>query len=1046
MFDKVDSKFNFLDEENSVINFWKENAVFEKTVSQNEGKPSFSFFDGPPTANGIPHIGHILTRSIKDIFPRFKTMKGFYVTRKAGWDTHGLPVELEVEKQLGIDGKKEIEKYGIEPFVKKCKESVWKYKGMWESLSERVGYWVDMKNPYITYTNDYIESEWWALSEMFKKGLIYQGYKIVPYCPRCGTALSSHEVAQGYKDVKDVSVFVKFPVLGEEKTYFLAWTTTPWTLPSNVALCVNPKEEYVLVESKGEKFWLAKALSHKILPEGIIIKTVIGKDLEKSKYVPLFDFAGEQKNAYFITCDNYVTLSDGTGIVHIAPAFGEDDSSVGKKYNLPFVQLVGPDGKFVDGTRRYTGMPVKKANPIVIEDLKERENNLIFAELPFEHSYPHCWRCDTPLLYYARSSWFIKTTSLRDNLVANNRSVNWLPDNVKEGRMGNFLENNIDWGISRERYWGTPLPFWICDECHNIECIGSKKELMERAGLKEEIELHKPYIDSVEIKCSKCGKTMHRTPEVMDCWFDSGSMPFASIHYPFEHKEEFERTFPADFISEGIDQTRGWFYSLQAISTLLFDKSPYKTCIALGLVNDKFGMKMSKSKGNVVDPWKILNNQGADALRWYFYIANSPWLGTSFSEENLGEYQRKFMGTLWNTYSFFVLYANIDGFNPKEHSIDKVNLSMMDKWLLSKFNSLVKFVDDKLENFLITESARKIVEFVDELSNWYIRRSRERFWVGGMAEDKTSAFTTLYYVLEGLTKLIAPFVPFISETIYQNLVRSFDKDAPISVHLCSYPKCDEKIIDEKLEDGMEEVLSIVALGRAARATSQIKNRQPLSTMIIGSILPFHMSEELITIIKDELNVEKVEFVKNASSYITYTLKPQLKTIGPKYGKLLGGIKEWLTSCDSSKVVAELTKGEKVTFEVSNEKIEITNEDVLISVSSKEGYSGQSNEDITVVLDIRLSDELVQKGNVREIISKIQALRKEKQFEIADHINIEIFSENSELNASFNKFANLIGSGTLADSVVVSKEKQDCFDELDINGTKCFVKLINRRTK
>lgn len=1041
MFDKVDSKFNFAGEEKKVVEFWREQDVFEKTLKLNEGKPCFSFYDGPPTANGVPHIGHVLTRVIKDIFPRYKTMKGYMVRRKAGWDTHGLPVELEVEKELGIDGKNEIESYGIEPFIQKCKESVWKYKNLWETLSERVGYWVDMKNPYITYSNEYIESVWWALSEMFNKGLIYKGHKIVPYCPRCGTSLSSHEVAQGYKDVKETSLIAKFKVKNQPNTYILAWTTTPWTLPSNVAVCVNPREDYALVEDGDKFYYVASSLAQKHLPNGTVTKTFKGKQLEFLEYEPLYSFASFNEKAHYVTCDNFVTLTDGTGIVHIAPAFGEDDYNLGKKYKLPVVQLVGTDGKFVAGTGMLEGLFCKKADKVVLEDLANRD--LLFAALPFEHSYPHCWRCDTPLIYYARSSWFVQTTKLRDNLVANNRSVNWLPDNVKEGRMGNFLENNIDWGISRERYWGTPLPFWVCSDCNHIDCIGSENELIQRGNLTQKIELHKPYIDAVKLPCSKCGGTMHRTTEVLDCWFDSGSMPFASLHYPFENKDIFETDFPADFISEGMDQTRGWFYSLQAISTLLFDKSPYKTCIALGLVNDKNGLKMSKSKGNVVDPWKVLEKQGADALRWYFAIANSPWLGTSFSEENLEEYQRKFMGTLWNTYSFFVLYANIDGYNPSNHNIKQVSLSVMDEWLLSRFHSLVGYVTDKLENYLVTESTRKIADFVDELSNWYIRRSRERFWVGGLSDDKTAAFTTLYYVLENLTKLIAPFVPFVAETMYQNLVRTHQQNAPISVHLCSYPELDNSLVNSKLESGMEEVLSIVTLGRAARSGSNIKNRQPLAKMIIGSLLPFHLDQSLLEIVKEELNVENVQFVKDASAYISYALKPQQKTLGPKYGRLLAGIKDWLNNCDSASIVKSLTKGQEVAFEVDGTQVVLTSEDVLISVTSKEGYAGQSNEDISVVLDINLTQDLIQKGNIREIVSKIQSIRKESNFEIADHINVELCTEDALLAQSFGLFAGAIAEGTLADSVqVVSSPTQD-FTSIEINGIAVSVKVTNR---
>ena len=988
MYDKVDSSMDFCSREKQVLEFWKQNQIFEKSVKMNEGKEQFSFYDGPPTANGKPHIGHILTRVMKDIIPRYKTMKGYCVERKAGWDTHGLPVELEVEKLLGIDGKDQIEKYGIEPFIKECKKSVWKYKGEWEKMSDRVGYWADMENPYITYDNNYIESVWWALKQIYDKDLLYKGYKIVPYCPRCGTALASHEVAQGYKDVKEKSVYAKFKRKNNEG-YFLAWTTTPWTLPSNVALCMNPNENYVEIKANGEIYVLAEALVPQLFEEYEVISTKLGKDYEYEEYIPLYACYNGKEKAYYVTNDNYVTLTDGTGIVHIAPAFGEDDSKVGRAYNLPFVQMVDTRGRLTEETGFLKGMFVKDADKYVIADLKER--NLLFKDLVFEHSYPFCWRCDTPLIYYARSSWFIKMTSVRENLLKNNNSVNWIPPTIGTGRMGNFLENVIDWGISRERYWGTPLPIWVCQECGKIHVIGSREELSQLSGASKDIELHRPYIDDVTFKCS-CGGVMKRTPEVLDCWFDSGSMPFAQFHYPFENKEMFEKQYPADFISEAVDQTRGWFYTLLAISTLIFDKAPFKNCIVLGHVNDKNGIKMSKHKGNVVDPWSVLDVQGADAVRWYFYSSSAPWIPSRFSADNVSEAQRKFMGTLWNTYSFFVLYANIDNYDPMKYNLKDCKLSHMDKWILSNLNTLVDFVDKNLNEYKITESSRAIQDFVDVLSNWYIRRGRERYWASDMTDDKIAAYTTLYTVLVTLSKLLAPFTPFMAESIYRNLVVNFDKTAPESVHLTSFPVADMSMVDKDLEKDMDFVLKAVVLGRAARNKSNIKNRQPLSSLYILTNSSVSDSN-ILSLVADEINVKSAEIVTDNSKFMTYELKPQLKTVGPKYGKFLGGIREYLTNTkDASKIVEEVNSGAKHIFEVNGEKIELGLEDLLINPVNKAGYALEVDGDMTVVIDTNLTEELINEGFARELTSKLQSMRKDAGFEVTDHIEVSYEAE------------------------------------------------------
>ena len=1029
---------NFIDREKKVIEFWKENDIFEKSIEQNEGKEEFSFYDGPPTANGKPHIGHILTRVMKDIIPRYKTMKGYHVLRKAGWDTHGLPVELEVEKLLGMDGKEEIEKYGIEPFIKKCKESVWKYKGEWEKMSDRVGYWVDMDHPYITYDDNYIESVWWALKTISDKGLLYKGYKIVPYCPRCGTALASHEVAQGYKDVKETSVFVKFKRKNAEG-YFLAWTTTPWTLPSNVALCMNADENYVEIKANDEIYVLAEALAPSLFEDYEVISTKLGKDYEYAEYEPLYDCYDGNKKAFYVTNDPYVTLTDGTGIVHIAPAFGEDDANVGRKYDLPLVQMVDDRGRMKDQTP-FGGMFCKDADKEVIKDLFNRK--LLFKEFQFEHSYPFCWRCDTPLLYYARSSWFIKMTQVKDQLLKNNSSVNWMPATIGTGRMGNFLENVIDWGISRERYWGTPLPIWVCPDCGEVHVVGSRKELRELCGLDHDIELHRPYIDELTMKCSKCGGTMKRTPEVLDCWFDSGSMPFAQLHYPFENKELFEKHYPADFISEAVDQTRGWFYTLLAISTLIFDKSPFKNCIVLGHVNDKNGIKMSKHKGNVVDPWSVLDVQGADAVRWYFYSGSAPWLPSRFSADNVSEAQRKFMGTLWNTYSFFVLYANIDNYDPTKYNLKDCKLSHMDKWILSNLNTLVDTIDKNLDQYKITESARAIQDFVDVLSNWYIRRGRERYWGKEMTDDKAAAYTTLYTVLVTLSKVLAPFTPFMSECIYRNLVCNFDKSAPISVHLTQFPVADMSMVDKKLESDMDFVLQAVVLGRAARNKANIKNRQPLSSLYIQSQKSVN-DANIINLVADEINVKSVELVKDDSKFVTYELKPQLKTVGPKYGKALGGIRNYLQSVsltdEATKIVNDVNNGISLKFDVNGETIELTKDDLLVAPMNKPGYALEADNGMSVVIDTNLTEELIKEGIARELTSKIQTMRKDAGFEVVDHIVVGYEGAGKAIDVL--KADNNILSGVLADKLEANLDGYT--QEWDINGetVKLSVKKI-----
>ena len=1038
MYEKVDTSLNFLDREKQVLKFWKENKVFEQNVSENEGSREFTFYDGPPTANGKPHIGHILTRVIKDIIPRYHVMKGEHCLRKAGWDTHGLPVELEVEKSLGIDGKQEIEKYGIEPFIKKCKESVWKYKSEWEKMSDRVGYWADMENPYVTYDDKYIESVWWAIKTIADKGLLYKGHKIVPYCPRCGTALSSHEVAQGYKDVKDVSVFVNFKIKGRENAYFLAWTTTPWTLPSNVALCMNEKENYVELKAEDGKIYiLAEALAPSLFENYETLSVKKGKEYEYTEYEPLFDYAKGtfREKAYFVVCDDYVTLTDGSGIVHIAPAFGEDDARVGRTYSLPFVKLVDDRGKMTEETGDLKGLFVKDADKVVIKMLKE--NGLLFKELPFTHSYPFCWRCDTPLLYYARSSWFIKMTAVKDRLLAANDSINWIPETIKKGRMGNFLENVIDWGLSRERYWGTPLPVWVCNKCGKVHVIGSKAELKELCHIDGDIELHRPYIDNCTFDCD-CGGTFVREKEVIDCWFDSGSMPFAQYHYPFENKELFESHFPADFISEAIDQTRGWFYTLLAISTLLFDKAPFKNCIVLGHVNDKNGIKMSKHKGNVVDPWSILDKQGADAVRWYFYTGSAPWLPSRFYEEAVSEAQRKYMGTLWNTYAFFVLYADIDKYNPSEYNLKDCKLNLMDKWILSKLNTLVKTVDKGLSEYDIFDSARALSNFADELSNWYVRRGRERYWGHGMNDDKAAAYTTLYTVLVTLAKLTAPFTPFMAESIYRNLVPNFYSDAPISVHFCSFPIADESMIDFKLEKDMSDVEDVVVLGRAARNSANVKNRQPLGKVFVCSERKTVFTDELLEIAKDELNVKEIEYLVDASSFVKYIIKPQLKTLGPKYGAKLGKIRKLFETANTAEIVSTVKKGEIYKTEFEGDSFEFALDDLLISSESMEGFTAASDNGITVVIDTHITPELKAEGVEREIISKIQSMRKEAGFEVTDKINVYYETSSIDIEKAFSCGADL-KKVVLASSI--EKGNGEGFTkELDVNGEKAVVTI------
>ena len=1029
MYKKVSTDMNFVEREKQVEKFWEDNQIFEKSMKVREGNPSYVFYDGPPTANGKPHIGHVETRVIKDMIPRYRTMKGYQVPRKAGWDTYGLPVELEVEKKLGLDGKDQIEKYGVEPFIEQCKESVWKYEGMWEDFSHTVGFWADMKNPYVTYHNDYIESEWWALKEIWKKGLLYEGHKIVPYCPRCGTPLSSHEVAQGYKDVKERSAVVRFKVKGED-AYILAWTTTPWTLPSNVALCVNPDEDYVKVTSKGYTYYMAAALVDTVLGEGAeILEHYQGKDLEFKEYEPLFPYAEKRignKKAYYVVCDTYVTLTDGTGVVHIAPAFGEDDSKVGHRYDLPFVQLVNEKGEMTEETP-WAGTFCKKADMAVLQALEDKD--LLFDAPLFEHSYPHCWRCDTPLIYYARETWFIRMTAVKEDLIRNNNTINWIPESIGKGRFGDWLENVQDWGLSRNRYWGTPLPVWQC-ECGHQDCIGSIEELKEKAdNCPDDIELHRPYIDAVTIKCPKCGKEMHRVPEVIDCWFDSGSMPFAQHHYPFENKETFEKQFPAQFISEAVDQTRGWFYSLLAISTLLFNKAPYENVIVLGLVQDENGQKMSKSKGNAVDPFDALETYGADAIRWYFYVNSAPWLPNRFHGKAVMEGQRKFMGTLWNTYAFFVLYANIDDFDATKYALEYDKLSVMDKWLLSKLNTLIKTVDNHLANYQIPEAARALQEFVDDMSNWYVRRSRERFWAKGMEQDKINAYMTLYTALVTVSKVAAPMIPFMTEEIYQNLVRSVDESAPESIHLCDYPVANEAYIDKTLEENMDEVLKIVVMGRACRNTANIKNRQPIGKMFVkgASDLP----EFYQNIVTDELNVKEIELTDDVRAFTSYTFKPQLKTVGPKYGKLLGGIKNELSSLDGNAAMDELNVTGVLKLQVNGQEIELTKEDLLIDMAQMEGYVSESDYGITVVLDTNLTEELLTEGFVREIISKIQTMRKEAGFEVMDKIKVT-YDGSEKAEKVFAEYAEQIGQETLA--VAVEKaEPAGYVKDWKING-------------
>ena len=1034
MYEKVPTNLNFVEREKKIEKFWNDNHIFQKSMDSRKEGPTYTFYDGPPTANGKPHIGHVLTRVIKDMIPRYRTMKGYMVPRKAGWDTHGLPVELEVEKMLGLDGKEQIEQYGLEPFIGHCKESVWKYKGMWEDFSGTVGFWADMDNPYVTYHNSFIESEWWALKQIWEKGLLYKGFKIVPYCPRCGTPLSSHEVAQGYKDVKERSAIVRFRVKGEDAS-ILAWTTTPWTLPSNVALCVNPDEEYVKVKMKedGQVYYLAAALCDTVLGEDSyeVLERYKGTDLEYKEYEPLYQCAADaaekqHKKAHYVVCDGYVTLTDGTGVVHIAPAFGEDDSKVGRKYDLPFVQMVDAKGEMTKETL-WPGVFVKKADPMVLKDLDER--GLLFAAPNFEHSYPHCWRCDTPLIYYARESWFIKMTAVKEDLIRNNNTINWIPESIGKGRFGDWLENVQDWGISRNRYWGTPLNIWEC-ECGHQHSIGSIEELKSMSdNCPEDIELHRPFIDAVTIRCPKCGKQMKRVPEVIDCWFDSGAMPFAQHHYPFENKELFEQQFPADFISEAVDQTRGWFYSLLAISTLIFNKAPYRNVIVLGHVQDENGQKMSKSKGNAVDPFDALETYGADAIRWYFYINSAPWLPNRFHGKAVQEGQRKFMGTLWNTYAFFVLYANIDNFDATKYTLDYDKLPVMDKWLLSKMNSMIRDVDDNLNNYRIPEAARVLQEFVDDMSNWYVRRSRERFWAKGMEQDKINAYMTLYTALDNVAKVASPMIPFMTEDIYQNLVRSIDKNAPESIHLCEFPSVDEMHIDKQLEADMDEVLKVVVLGRAARNTANIKNRQPIGKMYVKA--DHELSDFYVEIIEDELNVKSVEFVEDVRNFTSYSFKPQLKTVGPKYGKQLGNIRKALAEIDGNAAMDTLKAEGALKFDFGAELVVLTEEDLLIDMAQTEGYVSESDNVVTVALDTRLTPELLEEGFVRELVSKIQTMRKEAGFEVMDHICI--YQQNNDKIADIlTRYADTIRSEVLADDIRTG-EMGGYTKEWNING-------------
>ena len=1011
MYKKVPTDLKFVEREREVEKFWRENHIFEKSIEDRKDAPTYMFYDGPPTANGKPHIGHALTRVIKDMIPRYRTMKGYKVPRKAGWDTHGLPVEIEVEKELGINGKEQIENYGVAPFIEKCKESVWKYKGMWEEFSDVIGFWADMNDPYVTYHDSYIESEWWALKQIWDKGLLYKGFKVVPYCPRCGTPLSSHEVAQGYKDVKERSAIVRFKKKDED-VYFLAWTTTPWTLPSNVALCVNPDEDYVKVKQGDYTYILASALVETVLKEDYtVLETYKGKELEGIEYEPLWGGLNVKGKAWFVVCDSYVTLTDGTGIVHIAPAFGEDDSRIGRNYDLPFVQLVDAQGNLTKETK-WEGVFVKDADKLVLKDLEE--NGKLFDAPVFEHSYPHCWRCNTPLIYYARESWYIKMTAVKEDIIRNNNTINWIPESIGKGRFGDWLENIQDWAVSRNRYWGTPLNVWIC-ECGHMHSIGSIEELKSMSkNCPDNIELHRPYIDAVTITCPECGKEMKRTPEVLDAWFDSGSMPFAQHHYPFENHEKFEAQFPADFISEAVDQTRGWFYSLLAISTLIFNKAPYKNVIVMGHVQDEDGQKMSKSKGNAVDPMDALNKFGADAIRWYFYVNSAPWLPNRFHDKAVEEGQRKFLGTLWNTYAFYVLYADIDSFDPTKYNLEYDKLSVMDKWLLSKLNTLVKTVDDYLNNYKITETARALQSFTDDMSNWYVRRCRERFWAKGMEQDKVNAYMTLYTALITLSKIAAPMIPFMTEEIYQNLVRSVDKNAPESIHLTDFPTVNEEFIDKDLEISMDEVLDIVVLGRAARNSANIKNRQPIGNMYVKAetvLDPFY-----VEIIEDELNVKAVEFKDDVEEFVSYSFKPQLKTVGPKYGKLLGKIKEALASLDGHAAMKSLNDTGSVDFEFDGEKVSLGREDLLIETAKNDDFVTESDNKTTVVLDIRLSEELIEEGFVRELISKVQTMRKEAGFEVVDHIVLSQ-TGNERIAEIIKKNEAVIKNDTLADEIV-----------------------------
>ena len=1011
MYKKVPTDLKFVEREREVEKFWRENHIFEKSIEDRKDAPTYMFYDGPPTANGKPHIGHALTRVIKDMIPRYRTMKGYKVPRKAGWDTHGLPVEIEVEKELGINGKEQIEGYGVAPFIEKCKESVWKYKGMWEEFSDVIGFWADMNDPYVTYHDSYIESEWWALKQIWDKGLLYKGFKVVPYCPRCGTPLSSHEVAQGYKDVKERSAIVRFKKK-DENVYFLAWTTTPWTLPSNVALCVNPDEDYVKVKHGDYTYILANALVETVLKEDYtVLETYKGKDLEGIEYEPLWSGLNVKSKAWFVVCDNYVTLTDGTGIVHIAPAFGEDDSRIGRNYDLPFVQLVDAQGNLTKETK-WEGVFVKDADKLVLKDLDE--NGKLFDAPVFEHSYPHCWRCNTPLIYYARESWYIKMTAVKKDIIRNNNTINWIPESIGKGRFGDWLENIQDWAVSRNRYWGTPLNVWICD-CGHMHSIGSVEELKSMSkNCPDNIELHRPYIDEVTITCPECGKEMRRTPEVLDAWFDSGSMPFAQHHYPFENHEKFEAQFPADFISEAVDQTRGWFYSLLAISTLIFNKAPYKNVIVMGHVQDEDGQKMSKSKGNAVDPMDALNKFGADAIRWYFYVNSAPWLPNRFHDKAVEEGQRKFLGTLWNTYAFYVLYADIDNFDPTKYSLDYDKLSVMDKWLLSKLNTLVKTVDEYLSNYKITETARALQSFTDDMSNWYVRRCRERFWAKGMEQDKINAYMTLYTALITLSKIAAPMIPFMTEEIYQNLVRSVDKNAPESIHLTDFPAVNEEFIDKELEVSMDEVLDIVVLGRAARNSANIKNRQPIGNMYVKAenvLDPFY-----VEIIEDELNVKSVEFKDDVEEFVSYIFKPQLKTVGPKYGKLLGKIKEALSSLEGHAAMNSLNETGSLEFDFDGEKVSLAREDLLIESAKNDDFVTEGDNKTTVVLDIRLDEALIEEGFVRELISKIQTMRKEAGFEVVDHILLSQ-SGNDRIADIIKKNEDIIKNDTLADEII-----------------------------